>query len=286
MDTDYKTIDLTAWTQVGEGGNGATYTNPAEPGVILKVSHRVEGTYEVVSKEFYTSKAVYDLGLPTPQMLEMVRVGDEYGIKSQLIAKKKSIARLSGEDDAAIDGLAARLAEQVKQLHSTVATGQKWLPSMKEQMLKALATTRMVGSKTRKRLTEYVESLEDAPTLLHGDLSLGNLIIDLSDDKPYWIDLGRAAHGLPIFDLAHLYLYCTIFSKQKRVQEISHMTTQQLMHFWDSFALAYNGPEGLEAFTAQCRRHAGLDIILLGYIQTLNWHERLFLSLLARLIIK
>ena len=62
MQNGYKTIDLCTWTQAGEGGNGSTYTSEQDPGVILKVSHREAGTLEAVSKEFYTSKAVYNLG--------------------------------------------------------------------------------------------------------------------------------------------------------------------------------------------------------------------------------
>lgn len=279
-------IDITQWTQVGEGGNGTTYTNPEEPGVILKVSHREDGTLEAVSKEYNTAKAVYDLGIPTPQMLEMVRVGDEYGTKSQLIAKKKSIARLCGEQPETIDTLAGRMAALGKQMHGTVATGQEWIPSMKNLMLEAIDNTKMIGGKTLLRIRSLVEGLEDAPTLLHGDFSLGNLIFDLSDDKPYWIDLGRATHGVPMFDLGHLYLFCNIFSKQKRVQEIAHMTTEQMARFWDSFALSYNGSEGLKQFTAECKRFAGLSIVLLGHIQTLTASERFFLGLLAKKMIK
>jgi hypothetical protein len=39
-------------------------------------------------------------------------------------------------------------------------------------------------------------------------------------------------------------------------------------------------------FTAECKRFAALDVILLGHIQTLNWHERLFLGLLAKSLFK
>lgn len=293
MQNDYKTIDLSLWTQVGEGGNGTTYTSEKEPGIILKVSHREDGTLEAVSKEFYTSRAVHDLGIPSPKMLEMVRVGDEYGIKSELIVEKQSVGRFCGEHPDRITHIAERMAELGKQMHQTKVQSDEWIPSMKVLMLEALATTKMLSGKKLKEVTDYVESLDDAPTLLHGDFSLGNLIFEIQEDEqgtkdgqPYWIDLGRATHGIPMFDLGHLYLFCNIFSKKERVQQIAHMTEKQLVDFWKAFAIAYNGEADLDAFTAECKRFASLGVVLLGHIQTLNWHERLFLGLLAKSLFK
>lgn len=289
-----KEIDLSAWTQVGEGGNGTTYTNDQEPGVILKVSHREDGTFEAVSKEFYTSKAVAELGIPTPKLYEMVRVGQEYGIKSQLIGKKESVGRYCGEHPEEIEQIAASVALLGHQIHQTkVPCGNKWLPSMKELMLDALATTKMLSGKKLQEVTAFVAGLEDAPMLLHGDFSLGNLIFELNEQgqiaQPYWIDLGRAAYGIPMFDLGHLYLFCNIFSKKERVQQIAHMTEKQMVDFWNAFAKAYIKDQDqmtLDAFTAECKRFACLDVVLLGHIQTLNWHERLFLGLLAKALFK
>lgn len=292
MHNNYKEIDLSAWTQVGEGGNGTTYTSEKEPGIILKVSHLEDGTLETVSKEFYTSQAVYELGIPTPKVFEMVRVGDEYGIKSELIGKKQSVGRFCGTHPDQIARIATRMAELGKQIHRTNVPENEYIPSMKTLMLAALADTKMLSGKKLKEVTAFVEGLEDAPTLLHGDFSLGNLIFEIQDlpgaedGKPYWIDLGRATHGIPMFDLGHLYLFCNIFSKKDRVQQIAHMTEKQMVDFWDAFALAYNGSEGLDAFTAECKRFAALDVVLLGHIQTLNWHERLFLGLLAKALFK
>ena len=115
---NYKDIDISAWTKVGEGGEGSTYTNPETPDVLLKVSNHTltNGSLEAVSKEFHTSKAVYDLGLPTPEMVEIVRVGEDYGILSQLVKGKKSLAKMSGENPDSIDSYAALMAKLAKQL--------------------------------------------------------------------------------------------------------------------------------------------------------------------------
>ena len=284
----YKQIDLAGWTKVGEGGNGSVYTCPEQPGVILKVSNYTaeDSTTETLADEFVRSKAVFDLGLPTPEMKEMVRVGENEGIICEAIANKKSFARISGEDSAHIDNLADRMAKLALQFHNTDTSAQTAIPSMKALMLDALAETKMLSGKRLEQAIAFVQNMEDAPTLLHGDFTFSNLILSLDTDKAYWIDLGRATHGLPMFDLGHFWLFCNLFGKKQRVQDIVHMTDKQMVQFWNTFALAYNGPDNLDNFNAECKRFAALDVILLGHIQTLNWHERLFLGLLVKSLMK
>lgn len=42
----------------------------------------------------------------------------------------------------------------------------------------------------------------------------------------------------------------------------------------------------MEEFNTACKRFAALDVILLGHIQKLNWHQRLFLGFLAKRLFK
>lgn len=283
---NYKDIDISAWTKVGEGGEGSTYTNAECPDVLLKVSNHTlsNGSLESVSREFHVSKSVYDLGIPTPEMKEIVRVGEDYGILCQIINGKKSLAKMSGENPDSIEDYAKRMARLAKQFHAADASGNEWIPSHKALMIEVLDNTKMIRGKTLQRVRSFVEGLEDAPSLLHGDFTFSNLI--MADDRPYWIDLGHATHGLPMFDLGHFFLFCNIFGKQGRVQDIAHMTADQMQLFWNNFALAYNGPEGLEAFNAECKRFAGLSVLLLGHIQHLTLSERFFLGQLAKALTK
>ena len=117
-------------------------------------------------KEFYTAKAVYDLGVSTPKVVEIVKIDDRFGIKSQYIKSKVSFARLAGEHPDSIDSLAARMAELGHELHATYALGSEWIPSMKEWMLQAVTNTLLIEGKVKEDLTAFVEGLEDAPTLL------------------------------------------------------------------------------------------------------------------------
>ena len=46
--SEYRVIDISAWTQVGQGGNGTTYENPSQPDLILKVYKKQINTLEFV----------------------------------------------------------------------------------------------------------------------------------------------------------------------------------------------------------------------------------------------
>ena len=88
---DYPQIDLTEWKQVGEGGNGKTYEKLSEPEKILKVNNSRSNDLASVKQEFDVSRAVESLGLPTPRMFDIVRVGDAFGAVSERIRDKAFI---------------------------------------------------------------------------------------------------------------------------------------------------------------------------------------------------
>ena len=85
---EYRNIDISAWTKVGEGGNGTVYENPSEPDVILKVNKAGINTLAFVSNEYKVSRAVEGLGIQVPKMYEIVKVGDAYATLSQRIRNK------------------------------------------------------------------------------------------------------------------------------------------------------------------------------------------------------
>ena len=217
-------------------------------------------------------------------MYEIVEVGEHFGVKCQNIVGKKSFSRLCADDPSSIDARAIQMAQLLKSFHSVKVNDSQWIPSQKEVMLKAAENTTLIGGKAKERLIEFVKSIPESDHLLHGDLQMGNLI--LADEKPYWIDLGRASHGIPQFDLGHFFLFCNIFGKKDRVQAIAHMSDKQLVQFWNAFAKEYNGPDNMDAFLKDCCKYAALDIIFLGMVQTLTVSERFFLGLLAKKMLK
>lgn len=295
MDKEIKNIDLTQWQQVGEGANGKTYvarpqaapqcgyTDGANAGVILKVSNSHLSTLEAVRKEFDVSRAVHALGLATPEMKEIVRVGNAYGTISELIKPKRSLGRICCDNPERTEEMATLLCTRGKELFATPCdTG--FFPSRKAQLLQALGRVQFVGRKTLSTLETFAQRIPDATTCLHGDFQMGNLI--LSGERHYWIDLDRFGYGDPMFDVGHLYMLCNVYSSMKYVQGLFHVTRDQFHRFWDAFARAYTGSADHADFDCEAARFACFDVILRYAYDKPNLPEKLFFSIYIRRLAK
>lgn len=96
----YPQIAIGEWTQVGEGYNGQAYVSAAHPGVMLKLVRRELGAAHKVEQEFQAAKTAYEIGLPTPQVYEIVRDGEDHGYLCQMLAFWDAFARAyTGRDD-------------------------------------------------------------------------------------------------------------------------------------------------------------------------------------------
>lgn len=255
----YPQVDLSAWTQVGEGYNGQAFISDAYPGKLLKLVHGTLSSAEKVEQEFYASQAAYEAGLPTPRVYEIVRNGQEHGYISEKIEGKISFSRLCADHPERIPEYAALMARYGHELHAHPLSVSRYVPSLKTLLREAVAFAPFVTQAQRNRLASLVEEMADTATAVHGDFQPGNLI--LSHDKPYWIDLGWLCVGDPVMDLAHLYKMMVEDSVIPAVQDLTHMTREQMMSFWQAFAQAYTGQADLSDLEQKLRPYAALDIV-------------------------
>jgi len=281
--SEYRSIDLNAWIKVGEGGNGVTYENPSQSDIILKVNKPRLSCLDIVKHEYEVSQAVERLGLSTPKMYEMVRVGDAYATIAQRIKHKKSLSRICHDEPERLDEMAALLAQQGKQLFATPCD-TTFFPSRREQMLQAIDKATFVSREHRQLLRRFAESIPENDHCVHGDFQSGNLI--MAEGVCYWIDLDRFAHGDPMFDIGHLFQICKVYSSMKQVQGIFHMTQEQLLRFWDGFAKAYTGEEDHADFDHLAGKFACLDVIVRTIFMAPSFAEKLFFGHFVRRLVK
>ena len=272
-------INIADWQQVGEGGNGKTYVNPAVPAEILKVNNARMSTWEAVKREYDISRAVADLGIAVPATYRIVRVGKAFATISQRIEGKRSLSRICHDEPERTEEMARLLCRKGKELFATECNTQ-FFPSRRDQALLAIEQTSFVSRKNRERLCSFAEDSH----CLHGDFQPGNIIQTGADN--YWIDLDRFGYGDPMFDIGHLFLICHIYAPMKRVQDIFHMTLEQFHRFWDAFAKEYTGQDEHAAFDALAGRFAALDVILRTIFQKPNFVEKLFFGNYVRKLMK
>ena len=279
----FEMINLADWQQVGEGGNGKTYVNPARPDVILKVNNARLSTFNAVKHEYDVSKAVESLGLSTPKMYEMVRVGDVYATISERIKDKKSLSRICHDEPERTEEMARLLAKKGKELSATPCDTE-FFPDRKKQALLAIENATYVCKKHKKTVRAFIETIPESTGCSHGDFQTGNLI--QAEENYYWIDLDRFAYGDPMFDIGHLFLICHVYAPMKRVQDIFHMTPDQFDRFWNAFAKEYTGKEDHSEFDALAGKFAAIDVILRTVFQKPTFVEKLFFGVYVRKLVK
>lgn len=260
----YQQINQSEWTLVGEGYNGQAYLSEAHPGVMLKLVRRELGAAQNVEKEFNAAKTAALIGLPTPEVYEIVRDGEDHGYLCQSIEGKKSFARMCADEPSRIPEIAAMMADYGRSLHNTPIPAGVDVPDMKSLLQKAVDSSPLLTEAQRERLKALVQAMPEVKTCLHGDFQPGNLI--MAREKPYWIDLGWLAQGCYKMDLAHLYKMMVVDSKIPQVQDLTHMTQEQMVAFWYAFAKAYTGSDDVEALNQELRPYAALDIVRTFYL--------------------
>ena len=260
----YPQVDIREWTAVGAGFNGTAYISHLHPGRLLKIVRSDLGKLENVEQEFKSARKAYEIGIPTPKVYAIVRDGEQYGYTSQIIEGKKSIARLCADQPGRIPEYAALMARCGKQLHATPIPADAYITPVKEHLEKALESSGVLSEKTRPQLLSLVRQMPDPSTCLHGDFQPGNLIVS-PEGKHYWIDLGWLSTGFPMLDIAHLYMMLVENSSIPAVQQLTHMTREQMLAFWDCFVKEYAGAEDSSTFNKTLAPYAALDIVLSTY---------------------
>ena len=243
-----KQIDLTDWTQIGEGGLGKVYRNNADPTMMLKLSKFADKKEDML-EEYELSKYAMEVGLSTPKVYDFVTDGTHYGYTGELIKGKKSLCRVIADDPARLEEMAHLFAQHTKRLHSIKADTAK-VKSRMEGNIENLRKIKYLKPETLQGIIDEIRQIPETCTLLHGDLHLGNLIT--TGDRQYWIDLGRLAYGNPIVDIAQFhftYTYLPVICKH-----IFHISAKQVEAFYNTFVAEYYSPAELEEYETLLHR--------------------------------
>lgn len=252
-------INLDDYEYTGEGANGASYNHKTDPRYMLKLYNTTAPT-NIITSELECAQKVYDLGIPTPKPGVLVTDGERYGIRFERILGKKSFSRIIGDDPTQVDHYAREFAKMCKLLHSTTCDS-KVFENVKDKYKRDLGENPFFTADEKQKIANFIDSVPDAFTAIHGDLQFSNVITDGTQN--YFIDLGDFAYGNPLFDLG-MVLLTSRYDSDEFVEEVFHMTNETANKFWLGFVAEYYGPNAdPDEMDRQIRPFAGLKTIII-----------------------
>jgi len=246
----------------GGGEYDRIYTNRQLPDRFVKVNADPDNNLEAISAEFEVVRSIMNAGIPVLAAYEIVKFGNEYGILYQRVLSKKSIGRICIDHPERIPQMADMVAGMFHDMTSKPCD-QGLFPSRKQQVRDALEKYSRLSDADRQKLSDFIDSIPDSTTCLHGEFHAGNVIV--SSSQAYWVDLRSFCYGDPGFDIGHL-LFAATFCNSSLFGNRAHMSKSQYKYFWDCFVYYYLGDnctsDSAAAFTDRMRRFAALEMLL------------------------
>ena len=189
---------------IGSGGYGKVYR--IDPETIVKV-YNPTISLDMVQLERNVAQKAFLKGVPTAISFDVVKCADSYGVVFELL-DAKTVAQIIDEDPSLVREMGKKSAEMLKSIHNIVVEDEA-LPSRKSEALewhKKIAP--YLTQQEADEILTFIQNMPDSKTFLHGDFNSKNIMVN--GDEFLLIDIGDAACGHPVFDVAGLilaYLY-------------------------------------------------------------------------------
>ena len=185
---------------IGSGGYGMVYR--IDPETIAKI-YLPQVSLEMVKKERDVAQKAFLAGVPTAISYDVVRCGDSYGVVFELL-NAKTVAQHMADDPSCVKEMGVRSANLLRELHK-IEVKDNLIPNRKEEMLAWIENIKCILEPSEvEELTAFIRAIPDSDHFLHGDFNSKNIMVN--GDEFLLIDIGDAAVGHPVFDLAGLLL--------------------------------------------------------------------------------
>ena len=232
-------IELSKWNMFSNRHNSENYNSPDGKWMLKLGFPGFCSTKEELLLEQSICRKVLSLGIPTPQVGEIVEFEGRNGLIYERIEGKRSISKCVGEEPAKLDYYIKIFAENCKKLHSTECAPGTFKDA-EEKYSRLLEESRMFPENVKEFARKIIKETPKVFTCIHGDMQTGNLIIN--DKGAYFIDLGEFACGNPLYDLGCYFYFCHYLPDDYLLA--AHYMNAATMHkCWDVFAKYYFGAD-------------------------------------------
>ena len=265
----YKQIDLNDYVQTGKGGTSLTYTHKTRNALAKLFNPGSEA--EQAEREFLTARAVFEMGVPTPEPYQLVTDGQRQGVEYELVKDKRSLTRILSQEPERLEEISLTFARMARELHAMKADTSRF-PSIKDSLRRFYMEKNLVSEEYKQRALNFIDKVPDAETCLHGDLHIGNVITD--GQRNLWIDLGQFSYGVPEWDLGWMWTICNVMDGQ-RSDFILHVTPETLKAHWNIFLPAYLGTDDEETIARYNHRLTAFYAARVPYMLDMQIQGRL-----------
>ncbi len=206
-------ISVENCVRIGAGACGEVFRLDDETIIKLYYPHVKK---EEIEKEKELSKKAFVLGVPTAISYDIVEADGRTGVVYELI-NSKTLCELIREDESRLEKYVSLYADVCKQIHS-IRVGPNELPSFKELNRPDIQNITGITDEERQYLHTFLDMLPDAPTCVHGDLNINNIMVQ--DGECCLIDMGEFSTGISMFDISRI-----LFSMRYAAADIDKFNT-------------------------------------------------------------
>jgi uncharacterized protein (TIGR02172 family) len=224
---------------LGQGAYGKVYRIDSE--TIAKI-YRPEISLSFVEKERDVSQKAFLLDVPTAISFDVVKCGDCFGVVYELV-DAQTVANVINIDRNLVPEMAGRCAKLLKKLHNTEVSKDSSLPARKQIFYDWVEDiSEFLTGEEKEKIVFFIERIPERRSFLHGDFHAKNIM--LQNDELVLIDIGDAAYGHPVFDIAtQILAYVLMPAMPNRPKEETEhylgFNADDVGKYWGSFCCTY-----------------------------------------------
>lgn len=256
-----KPLDMSQYVEFGASFLSKAYNSKDGDSMIKVYGARVSKT--LAAQEKAVAKAVLLFGLPTPLVGSLYVDGDHSALDFERIEGKRSFSRVVSEEPERLEEMSIRFARMCKKLHTTPCDTNMF-NDRKLYYKAAIERCKCMTDDEKSRAYDFLNSIPDVTTCLHGDMQMSNVITTGKEDM--WIDLSDFGYGYPMLDLGMWY-FLSRLNTEERCRDLFHLGLEDMGRVWDAFAKEYfnvNTEAELAEVNKKVEKFAALHMLYLG----------------------
>ncbi len=196
-------VPVTGLPVIGKGKCGNVY-ELSEDRIIKTFNSFV--LPEEVEKERDNARRMHDMGVPTPQVFDIVRTGEGVGLIYERVTAP-SLEKLMRQDPFHMAEYAEAFGKLGRRVHF-VKAGDMGFVSAGQDYQKRLGKSknricRLCGEKAYEEVVSLAGAIPETAAVVHGDFHPDNVLV--KDGKMILIDMADVMRGHPVYDLLGLY---------------------------------------------------------------------------------